>query len=97
MLNTELANTLNSFLPFALRILVNVGTKAAKKVPSDNIFRKKFVILKAEKNTSESIPTPEYLAIRESLAKPSILAIIEKKLITKADLKICIYRINFNI
>ena len=81
---------LSSNLPFSFKILLKEGTKAAKNVPSARIFLKKFVILKEAKNTSDINPTPEYFAIRLSLTKPKTLAIMEKNVITKADLKILI-------
>lgn len=90
MLKTELAKTESCILPFCFKILVKEGTKAAKNAPSASIFLKKLVILNAAKNTSNINPTPEYLAIKLSLTKPKILAMMEKKVMTKADLKIFI-------
>lgn len=90
MLNTELEKMESCILPFSFKIFVKEGTNAAKKVPSASIFLKKFVILNDAKNTSDINPTPEYLAIKLSLTNPKTLAIIEKKVITKADLKILI-------
>lgn len=95
MLKTEDEKMESSILPFSFKILVKDGTKAAKNVPSASIFLKKFVILKEAKNTSDINPTPEYFAIRLSLTKPKILAMIEKKVMTNADLKIFILKFMF--
>ena len=59
--------------------LVQIGTKAEFRAPSEKIRLKVFGNLNATKNISANNPAPKKFAINMSLKKPKILLIEVKK------------------